>query len=254
MSVKEISRQSRLDCLRLVHAAQTSHIGSLLGAADLFAAIFAKIDLNKDKFILSAGWKACLLYCHLYRLGRITKEDLDSYCQPGSKWIGLAEPVHPDILFAGGSMGMGLAAGIGRAWSKKQRGEPGRVYVYESDGGMQVGINWEAAWFADQHKLTNLTLIVEKNGFQAMGPTDGIGNMENLAEKLQAFGFDVIDVNGHDHEDIMSALSYPSDWPVAIIAKTTKGKGWKRAEGNNLYHYKQLSDEEYEEAKQEIYG
>lgn len=94
----DIAKASRIKVLELVYKAQTSHIGSLLGAADIFAVLFEKIDLDKDKFILSAGWKTALLYYHLWRKGRITEEELNSYCQEGSKFIGLAEPMSKEIL------------------------------------------------------------------------------------------------------------------------------------------------------------
>ena len=93
MSYAQTAKESRLKVLDLLHAAQTSHIGSLLGAADIFAVVFGRLDLDKDVLVLSAGWKAALLYYHLWKKGRITLEELDSYCQEGSKFIGLAEPM-----------------------------------------------------------------------------------------------------------------------------------------------------------------
>ena len=92
VNYEEIARQSRIKCLELVFKAQTSHIGSLMSCADILAVLLEKIDLDRDKFILSAGWKACMLYYHLWRKGRITGKELNSYCQPGSKFIGLVEP------------------------------------------------------------------------------------------------------------------------------------------------------------------
>lgn len=97
MAYKKIANDSRKKVLELVYKAGTSHIGSLMGCADIFAVLFEKLDLNKDKFILSAGWKAAMLYYHLWRKGRITLKELDSYCQEGSKFIGLAEPMSKEI-------------------------------------------------------------------------------------------------------------------------------------------------------------
>ena len=249
----QIAKESRLKVLDLIHSAQTSHVGSVMGAADLFAVLFENIDLDKDKFILSAGWKAALLYYHLWRKGRITEEELNSYNQPGSKWIGLCEPIHPDIPFAGGSVGMGIAAGVARAWSKKQRNEPGRVYVLESDGGMQVGITWEALWFADQHDLNNLTVIIDNNGFQALGRTDGILSMRRLKGKLEQFGCLTVTVNGHDYKDIELAIKLEDmSKPVVIIANTCKGCGVSFMRDNNDWHYRRVDDKNYELAKQEL--
>jgi len=251
-SYKEIARQSRIKCLELVFKAQTSHIGSLMSCADIMAVLFEKIDLNKDKFVLSAGWKACLLYFHLWRKGRITKEELDSYCQPGSKFIGLAEPIIPEISAAGGSMTYGLPFGVGFALAKKFKKEKGIIYVLESDGGMQGGQTWEAVQIAAQHKLNNLVLIVDDNSLQAMGETKKILDVHPLDKKLKIFGWNVKKINGHNFRQIEKAISAQSKKPFAIIAKTTKGFPISFMRGNNLYHYKNLSKKEYLNALKEL--
>ena len=257
---KEIAQASRAKCLDLVYAAQTSHIGSLMSCADIMAVLFENFYFKKDKFILSAGWKAAMLYYHLWRKGRITQEQLDSYCKPGSDFIGLAEPIHPDIPFAGGSMGMGLAAGVGLAWSKKQRGEDGTVYVIESDGGMQVGINYEAVNFAMLHNLDNLMLIIDSNGFQAMGRTNDIGplNVGIFHNFDHRKGWDVMYGMGHDYDDIELTITRNKEAgkifkrPQVCIFHTIKGKGVSFMENNNLYHYKKLSSDEYKKALDEL--
>ena len=253
MNYEEIVKDSRKKVLELVWKAQTSHIGSLFSCADIMAVLFEKMDLEKDKFVLSAGWKACMLYYHLWRKGRITEEELNSYCQEGSRFIGLAEPIHKDIPFAGGSMCMGLAAGVGFALAKKLKGEEGKVYVLESDGGMQGGITWEAIAIASQHNLDNLVLLVDDNEFQAMGKTNDILDQRNLPERIRAFGwFDVQVVDGHDYESIETAIIFQADRPLCIIFDTIKGKGVSFMERNNLYHYKAPSEEEYKKALQEL--
>lgn len=259
----EIARQSRLKTLELIYKAQTSHIGSNFSVADIMAVLFEHVNLDKDKVILSAGWKAAMLYYHLWRKGRIKKSELESYCQPDSKWIGLAEPIHPDIPFAGGSMGMGLAAGVAIAWSKKQRSEEGTVYVIESDGGMQCGSTYEALSFAYHHKLTNIILIVDSNGHQAMGVTDSI-NRQKIDRVLYGFGWIVAkEEDGHSYMGLdwdigskrdLQLTSERLQRPAALVAKTIKGKGVSFMENNNLYHYKQLSEEEYLKAKTELHG
>ena len=254
---KEIARQSRIKCLELVFKAQTSHIGSLMSCADIMAVLFEKIDLNKDKFVLSAGWKACLLYFHLWRKGRISEEDLNSYCMPGSKFIGLAEPIIPEIPAAGGSMGYGLPFGVGFALAKKLKKEKGKIYVLMSDGEMQCGTTWESALISSHQKLDNLVVIVDFNGLQAMGKIKDILNIEPLKNKWQAFGWEVREIDGHNFEEIEKALILPPlqpGKPVIIIARTIKGKGVSFMEGNNLYHYKMLSDDEYQKAIKELNG
>src|SRR3990167_10249553 len=187
---EETAKKSRIKCLELVYKAQTSHIGSLFSCADIMAVLFEKIDLRNDKFVLSAGWKACMLYYHLWRKRKITNEELNSYCQPGSKFIGLTEPIIPEILFSGGSMGMGLPAAVGFALAKKLKKEEGKVYVIMSDGELAVGTTWESALIASHHQLDNLVVICDYNGWQAMGKTNEILNIEPLIDKWRAFGWD----------------------------------------------------------------
>lgn len=283
----KIAKESRRKVLELVFKAQTSHIGSLLGAADIMAVLFEKIDFDKDKFIAGKSWLAALLYYHLWRKGKITEDELNSFCQPGSKFIGLVEPMSrmaqcaycakeriqamgnndckhcggiglvedKFIPFGIGSMGYGFPAAVGFALSKKLKGEEGTVYCLMSDGEMNCGTTWEAALIAAHHKLDNLVVVVDRNFLQAMGRTEDILALEPLDRKWESFGWSVEVGNGHDYGNIDALLEYRHQFqetPFCLIAKTTKGKGWKRAHSNNLYHYKQLSQDEYEEALKEI--
>ena len=254
-SYSQIARDSRLKVLDLVYKAQTSHIGSLFSCADIFAVLFEKIDLEKDRFVLSAGWKAAMLYYHLWRKGRITLEQLDSYCQEGSEFIGLAEPIIPEIKIAGGSMGVGFPGAVGLALAKKLKGEEGTVYCLMSDGELAIGTTWESALIAAHHQLDNLIVIVDQNGLQAMGNTKDI-----LETHLGCFGgFQRHFVNGHDYEGIQTLLSPTPQTgerrhPRVIIGETVKGRGVSFMEGSNLYHYKQLSEQEYNDAKAELNG
>ena len=255
MTIQEIATDSRRKCLELVFKAQTSHIGSLFSCAEIFATVFDKIDLDKDKFVLSAGWKACMLYYHLWRKGRITEEELNSYCQPGSKFIGLCEPVIPEIPISGGSMGIGTCGSVGLALAKKLKGEEGKIYCLMSDGEQAIGTTWESASIASHHKLNNLVVLIDRNLFQAMGKTEDVLKIEPLRMKWRAFGWETREVNGHSVEAINDALTYPKiykDRPTVIICNTIKGYGWKRAEGNNLYHYLHISEEDYQEAMKEL--
>jgi len=249
---REIAREARKTVLRLIYKAQTSHIGSNFSAIEIMTVLFDKIDLKKDKFILSKGWAAASLYYFLWRKGRITKEELDSYCQPGSKFIGLAEPIIPEIPASGGSMGFGLPFGVGFALAKKLKKEKGKVFVLMSDGEMQTGSTWESSLIAAHHKLDNLVVIVDFNGLQAMGKVKEILNIEPLKEKWEAFGWEVREIDGHNFEEIEKSLTLPSERPVVIIAKTIKGKGVSFMEGDNIWHYKAPSEEEYQKALKEL--
>jgi transketolase len=250
---KKIANDARIRVLEMIYKAQTSHIGSNYSCIDLLAVIFEKADLNKDKVVLSKGWAAASLYYFLKEKGRITETDLESYCQPGSKFIGLAEPIIPDIPAAGGSMGFGLPFGAGFALAKKTKKEEGKIFVVMSDGEMQIGTTWESALIARQHGLDNLLVFVDSNGLQAMGGVDEILNIEPLGDKWKAFGWNVCEIDGHDFDEIEKITGNPvSGKPTAVIARTVKGKGVSFMEGENLYHYKAPSEQEYQAALNEL--
>ncbi len=252
-----IATEARKKVLEMIYRAQSSHIGSNFSCIDILSVLFEKMDFQKDKFIASKGWVAASVYYFLAQKGIVPREDLERYCQPGEKvYIGLVEPQGKfGLEFAGGSMGYGLPAGVGFALAKKMNKEEGRVHVLASDGEMQIGTVWESILIAKQHNLANLVVWVDNNRFQAMGPTKEILNIEPLDERVAPFGWVVQRIDGHDFEAIGKAVEglAPSS-PTMIICDTIKGKGWKRAENNNLYHYKNLSEEEYQEALTELHG
>ena len=172
-----------------------------------------------------------------------------------SKWIGLVEPVHPDLVFATGSMGGGLPAGIGFALAKKLKKEKGKVFVLMSDGEMDCGTTWESALIAAHNKLGNLVVIVDFNGLQAMGKVKEILNIEPLRDKWEAFGWEVREIDGHNFEEIEKSLTESAlekEKPIVIIARTIKGKGVSFMEGDNIWHYKAPSEEEYQKALKEL--
>lgn len=256
--MEQIAKEARLKVLDMVYKAQSSHIGSNFSCIDIMTAIFDRIDLDKDKFILSAGWKAASLYYFLWKKGRITLAELDSYCKEGSKFIGLAEPIHPDIAFSGGSMGYGLPAAVGFALSKKLRGERGVVYCLMSDGELAIGTTWESALIAAQHKLDNLMVVVDNNGFQAMGKKDDILKSEFPSEGWHSLN-NSGSTDGHNLEHLKDVLSrtvnawgYLITRPKYLIANTIKGKGVSFMENNNEWHYRYPTKEEYLAAKKEL--
>lgn len=247
------ARAARLKVLEMTYKAQSSHIGSQFSVIDIMTVLFAHADLSKDQIILSAGWKAASFYYFLAEKGYFPKEDLETYCQEGSKYIGLTEPGIEGVLFAGGSMQMGVPAAVGFALAKKLKKEAGTVYCIMSDGELAGGMIWESALIAAHHELDNLVLIVDHNQLQAMGNTNMILSTYPLGEKWEAFQWDVLAVNGHDYISIESAFKTEQyGKPCIILASTVKGKGWGRAQDNNLYHYKNLSKQEYDEARKEL--
>jgi len=252
---KKIATEARKKVIELIYKAQTSHIGSNLSCIDLLTVVFEKINLDKDKIVLSKGWAAASLYYFLWRKGRITEEELNSFCQPGSKFIGLIEPIIPEIPAAGGSMGFGLPFGVGFALSKKLKNEDGKIYVLMSDGEMDCGTTWESALIGAHHNLNNLTVMIDANGLQAMGKVEDVLNIEPLKAKWESFNWEVREIDGHNYKQIEKALIEPQvnkEKPLVIIARTIKGKGVSFIEGNNVYHYKAPSEDEYQRALKEL--
>src|SRR3990167_5876921 len=157
---KTIATEARKKILEMIWKAGTSHIGSNLSVIDIATVLYEKADLKKDKIIWSAGWKAATAYYFLARKGVIPSQDLDTFCQDGSRYIGLLEPTVEGIDCAGGSMGYGLPFAVGFALAKKLKKEEGTVYAIMSDGEMAIGTTWESALIASHHKLDNLVVIV----------------------------------------------------------------------------------------------
>lgn len=243
----QIALEARKKVLTLIYEAQTSHLGSNFSCIDILATLFEQIDLDQDIFVLSKGWAAASLYYFLWKKGRITIDELNSYCKSGSKFIGLAEPVIPEIKIAGGSMGLGFPGAVGLAMAKKMKREKGTVYCLMSDGEMQIGTTWESAMIAAHYGLDNLVVIVDFNKLQAMGTTKDVLDLFPLTPKWLAFNWHPIPIDGHHYPSIDVALRTDSfGKPKVIIADTIKGKGVPFMEGDNIWHYKAPEKEEYE--------
>jgi transketolase len=256
---KEIARLARIKTISMIYSAQTSHVGSCFSAIDILTVLYniANIDKelkeDRDRIVVSKGWVAASVYYFLAEKGIISKEDLETYCKDGSKYIGLAEPNVRGIEAAGGSMGFGLPFSVGFALAKKIKKEEGKTFVLMSDGEMDCGTTWESALIAAHHKLDNLVVAIDFNGLQAMGKVKEILDIEPLKDKWQAFGWDVREIDGHNFEEIEKSFTAPLDGkPRVIIARTIKGKGVSFMEGDNIYHYKAPSEEEYQKALEEL--
>lgn len=241
------AKEARLKVLEMVYKAGSSHIGSNFSIIDILTVLFSQVDLNKDKIILSAGWKAASFYYFLAKAGYFPEAELDTYNQEGSLLIGLTEPGVPGIHFAGGSMQMGLPASVGFALSKKMKGEEGMVYCIMSDGELAGGMIWESALIASQHNLNNLTVIIDNNELQAMGSREEI-----LTSYFPSAGWTTRTIDGHNNNDISFCLFGFGTRPRVIGANTIKGKGVSWMEGNNDWHYKDLKEDDYLKAKAEL--
>lgn len=262
MNYKEQARAARLKVLNMIFRAQTSHISSNFSSIDILSVLFAnstiskKLEETEDKIIISKGWVAAAFIYFLSYKGIIPKKDLNRFCEKDEKeYIGLLEPSIRGVPFAGGSVGMGLSAGVGYALSKQWDKLPGRVYVLEGDGGLQCGIVYESAMNAGRLKLGNLTMIIDNNGWCATGKTKDILNIEPIEPKFEAMGWHAVRINGHDYWAIEKTLKeLPNDRPSILIADTQKGKGCSFMEADPLkWHYWHLNKTDYEKALAELH-
>jgi len=256
------SSEIRKIILEQSYRAHVGHIGSALSVADIIAALYSSIlkidspdDSDRDRFILSKGHAALALYASLYLKGWVSTEELNTFCSNGT-YLGV-HPEHkvPGIDFCTGSLGQGLSYGVGAALAARLQNSSRRVFVLVSDAECNEGSMWEAIMFAAHHQLTNLIIIVDLNGQQAMGYTQDILNIAPLSERWRAFGWDVRDVDGHDITEInrvISDLDTTSGPPHVLIAHTTFGKGVSFMENQIKWHYWPLSAEEYQQAALEI--
>jgi len=238
--------------------AGVGHIGSALSIADVIGAIFTVIgapdphDVDRDRFVLSKGHAALALYGALNQVGTLTDDDLLTYCADDTL-LG----VHPEHLLAGvdfstGSLGQGLSMAVGAALAASKQSATRRVYVIVSDAECNEGAIWEAAMFAGHHRLDNLCVVVDHNHQQAFGHTVDVLESHDMAARWRAFGWDVVEANGHDEEALVQILRSPTmGRPRAIIAETTFGKGVSYMEGQIKWHYFPMSDDEYKQAMRE---
>jgi transketolase len=240
------------------YRANVGHIGSALSISDLVAAVIggtARLDrgADRDRVVLSKGHAALALYAALHLSGRLDDGAIDTYCADGTL-LG----VHPEHGLAGvdfctGSLGQGLSLGAGAALAGKRHGSDRHVYVIMSDAELNEGSTWEAVMFAAQHKLDNLTLLIDLNGQQALGYTRDIIDLEAVEDKLSLFGWSAQAVGGHDQAALETALTAPTQGqPRAIVAETTFGYGVSFMESKIEWHYLPLSDEDYSVAMAEL--
>jgi transketolase len=267
-----MSKKSELFCknikvsaLKMVHHAKSSHIGSCFSIADIMSVLYTGAmniapetvdDPDRDRLILSKGHAAAILYSSLAHAGFIPVAQLETYCDNGSPLSGHATHCNnPGVELSTGSLGHGLAVGIGFSLAAKQNKGTARTYVILSDGECDEGSNWEGILFAPHHNLDNLVVIVDYNKIQSFGRVEEVLDLHPFVGKWQAFNWNVIAIDGHDHDEIHKALSSASEYkgkPTVIIANTVKGQGVSFMEDTLLWHYKSPSEEQLAEAIEEI--
>ncbi|NJN81472.1 MAG: transketolase [Caldilineaceae bacterium] len=260
----ELATKIRGHALHMVHHANSSHIGTCFSMADLLAVLYGhvlRIDPGqpdwpaRDRFILSKGHGAAILYAALAERGIFPLEWLDDFCDDGSWLTGHVSHEVPGIEVSTGSLGHGLPIGCGMALAGKEEANPFRVFVMLSDGELNEGSNWEAILFAPQHRLDNLTVIVDYNKIQSFGSVSDVMELHPLGDKWRAFRWSVREIDGHDYTQIEAALTavpFEPGRPSVIIAHTVKGKGVSYMENQLAWHYRSPNDELLEQALTEI--
>ena len=230
--------------LQLSQKVGALHIGGSFSSVEILDVIFNYLKKKNDRFILSKGHCGILQYVILEDKKIISKKFLESYCQKNSK-LG----VHPDygnpgIEASTGSLGHGLSVATGFALAAKRKSLNFNSYALLSDGELDEGSNWEAILFAPHHNLNNLTCIVDYNKLQSLTSVKETLNLEPLVDKILSFGWDVFDIDGHNHDDIKNAIKAKTSKPKFIIANTTKGKGISFMENKVVWHYRSPNEDE----------
>ena len=264
MDTQKLAKRIRAHAVRMVHQAGASHIGSALSIADLLAVLYGehlRIRVNepqwehRDRFLLSKGHAVTALYATLAESGFFPVQELDSYGMDGSRLIGHVSHHVPGIEFSTGSLGHALPVACGMALASKREQRPERFVVLLGDGELDEGSIWEAALFAPQHQLDNLTVIIDNNNIQSFGSVEQILNLAPLADKWKAFRWRIQEIDGHDHRQISQALAslpFSPGSPSVILAHTVKGKGVGFMENELAWHYKSPNAAQLEQAIREI--
>ena len=262
--VISLAKSIRLNALKMINSGKSSHIGSVLSIADILAVLYGAVlnfksdDPNwslRDRFVLSKGHAGAGVYAVLAEKGFFPKEVLKKYYKNGSFLSGhVSHKEVPGVEFSTGSLGHGLGVASGMAYAAILNDEDHRIFVVMSDGECDEGSNWEAILFAAHHNLHNLNVIVDYNKLQSIKSTEETLGLEPFVDKWKAFGWNVVESNGHDHLELINALNHNNKIkkPLCIIAHTIKGKGVSFMENNTLWHYRSPQGEEFNSAFREI--
>jgi transketolase len=263
--LKEMAKKLRRHVITMIATAGSGHPGGSLSAADIITALYFKVLRHdpenpqwsdRDRFILSKGHAAPILYAALAETGYFPVAELATLRKLDSRLQGHTDRKStPGVEMSAGSLGMGLSFAIGVALAARLDSKAYRTYVLLSDGECEEGETWEAALSAAHFKLDNLTAIVDCNGMQLSGWTRDIMNLEPFTRKWQAFGWHIIDIDGHDFDQILSACQRAEKIkgkPTVIVARTIKGKGVSFMENNAEFHGKAPTWEEAERALKEL--
>ena len=263
----ELARRIRRHAVEMTQLGKSSHVGSVLSMADIIAVLYGgvmRFDATnprcdvRDRFILSKGHAGAGVYAALAECGFFAVERLRSHCQDGSVFSGhVSHKDVPGVEFSTGSLGHGLPVACGMAKAALTDGKTHRVFCVLSDGECDEGSNWEAILFAAHHRLRNLTVAVDYNKIQSLASVETTMGLEPFADKWRDFGWDVAEVDGHDHAQLAAAFAPRAEAesrPRCVLAHTTKGKGVSFMENSVLWHYRTPQGDEYERACAELDG
>ena len=258
--LKLLANTNRKKIIEMIYRAKAGHPGGSLSIIDILTAIYEiDVDLTKERrsrVVLSKGHTVPAQYAILNGKGVISDEELSTFRSVNSRLQG-----HPHIVDVAevdsttGLLGQGLSLGIGMAIAKRNNKESNRVYVVVGDGELHEGQIWEAVMQASHYKLNNLIMIIDYNKLSSSGPVNEVINVDSVSDKLKVFGFNTIEIDGNNMEQVVGALEVAmeeKERPVAIVANTIKGKGVSFMENNPKWHSGALTDEEYQIAMKDL--
>ncbi len=255
------ARALRKTVLDMAYAGSTVHIGCAFSLIELLAVLYREhlrypgndpASTARDYLVLSKGHGVMAQYACLHAMGWLAPAAISGYFADGSELKGLSDSRVAGLEVTSGSLGHGFSVGVGLAMAAKLRATDQKTYAIVGDGELNEGPIWEGAMFAAHHKLHQFMVIVDENGFQAMGTTAEVLGLGSIKAKFESFGFEALSVDGHDEAAISAAIAqlWASDSraPKALVAKTVKGKGVPFMENNNMWHYTRLNPETYAQA------
>ncbi|EHR72933.1 transketolase, beta subunit [Burkholderiales bacterium JOSHI_001] len=268
MDTIALARRIRRHAVEMTHLGKSSHVGSVLSMADIMAVLYGAVLQVKpaeprwpqrDRFVLSKGHAGAGVYAALAETGFMSVDKLRTHYADGSDLSGhVSHKGIPGVELSTGSLGHGLPVATGMAKAAQLANRTHRVFCLLSDGECDEGSNWEAILFAAHHRLNKLVAIVDFNKIQSLAPVAQTLALEPFADKWRSFGWDVVEVDGHDHAQLQAALALRAadaplaDRPRCVLAHTTKGKGVSFMENSVLWHYRTPQGDEYTAACAEL--
>lgn len=264
LDLKQKAAEIRMELLKMIHNSGMGHTGSSLSNTDILVTLYYQVMNirpdrpeweDRDRFILSKGHAVESYYCILADKGFIDKEELKTFCQYKSRLIGHPSNKIPGIEMNTGALGHGLSIAVGMAKAAKMNKKNYRVFTLMGDGEQAEGSIWEAAMAAAHFKLDNLIGIVDRNKLQITGNTEEVMALEPLAAKWRSFGWEVVEVDGHNYQELIAALSstpLTKSKPTLVLANTIKGKGVSFMENKPGWHHRVPTAEELNLALKEL--